>query len=158
MVFSDVDDTIKIQQGPFPRDPTQANSWFFVKFFTCLTKYGPVPRSWLHYSKILGAACWCFVMCDWQSFSNKFKTHSLTFNTSFRGHSENIGRRTEEHSAAKKTFGREPLLKSLRIIVVTETLSKTQFFKKSGFIQNPYLNEYHCLLLNLPHTVAQLTP
>lgn len=75
--------------GPFPKDPGQQYRRFSAKLYYSQTSYGPVPRFWLHYSKILDAAycepCWLFSLQDnqwrtgvrdWKGISNRIKVHS----------------------------------------------------------------------------------
>lgn len=50
--------------GPFPKDIQQNNRCFSKSYYFSTSKYGPVNRFWLCYSKILDAAycqpCWLF--------------------------------------------------------------------------------------------------
>lgn len=83
--------------GPFPTDINQNNRCFSKSYYVSSSKYGPVNRFWLCYSKILDAAycqpCWLFasqrnnVWCtgirDWKHLSERIKQHSCS-----SGHTE----------------------------------------------------------------------
>lgn len=83
--------------GPFPKDVRQNNRCFSKSYYFSTSKYGPVHRFWLCYSKILDAAycqpCWLFasqrntVWCtgirDWSHLSERIKQHSFS-----SGHTE----------------------------------------------------------------------
>nr|XP_042908380.1 uncharacterized protein LOC122271400 [Parasteatoda tepidariorum] len=83
--------------GSFPTDINQNNRCFSKSYYVSCSKYGPVNRFWLRYSKILNAAycqpCWLFaslrnnVWCtgirDWKHLSERIKQHSCS-----SGHSE----------------------------------------------------------------------
>lgn len=84
--------------GPFPKDDYQDNRCFSKSYYFSTSKYGPVHRFWLCYSKILDAVycqpCWLFasqrnnnVWCkgfrDWKHLSERIKEHSFS-----SGHTE----------------------------------------------------------------------
>ncbi|GBP12872.1 Zinc finger MYM-type protein 1 [Eumeta japonica] len=78
--------------GPFPTDINQNNRCFSKSYDVSSSKYGPVNRFWLCYSKIIDAAycqpCWLFasqrnnVWCmgirDWKHLSERIKQHSCS--------------------------------------------------------------------------------
>ncbi|CAH0552959.1 unnamed protein product [Brassicogethes aeneus] len=74
--------------GPFPKDPHQDHRSFSETYYVSTSKYGPVDRFWICYSKMLDAAycqpCWLFasqknVWCtgirDWRHLSDRVKQH-----------------------------------------------------------------------------------
>lgn len=78
-------------KGPYPKDPKQGNRRFSEKYYSSVTQYGVVPRTWLCYSKVLDAAycvpCWLFSsgsgdnqwrrgLRDWQHISSRIVEHS----------------------------------------------------------------------------------
>ncbi|CAH0562980.1 unnamed protein product [Brassicogethes aeneus] len=74
--------------GPFPKEPHQDHRSFSETYYVSTSKYGPVDRFWICYSKMLDAAycqpCWLFasqknVWCtgirDWRHLSDRVKQH-----------------------------------------------------------------------------------
>ncbi|XP_065662351.1 uncharacterized protein LOC136084908 [Hydra vulgaris] len=80
--------------GPFPTDINWNNRCFSKSYYVSCSKYGPVNRFWLCYSKILDAAycqpCWllashnvrnnfwCTGIRDWKHLSERIKQHSCS--------------------------------------------------------------------------------
>ncbi|GBP67739.1 hypothetical protein EVAR_40510_1 [Eumeta japonica] len=77
---------------PFPPDINQNNRCFSKSYYVSSSKYGPVNRFWLFYSKILDTAycqpycllasqrnnVWCMGIRDWKHLSEKIKQPSCS--------------------------------------------------------------------------------